>query len=72
MIVLYILVLLYLLMGAVLWNVGLKEFGGKQAYIEYLESIGSHASAYFFCVIIFVCSWPLFLKKHEKGEDNEN
>lgn len=71
MIVLEALVLLYLVIGIVLWKIGIKHyFNGKQGYKEYLKSIKAPTSAYFYCVIIFVCSWPLFIKR--KGDDNEN
>ena len=65
-----IVALLYLLIGVILWQIGIKtNFGDKQGYKEYLKEIEAPDSAYFYCPIIFVFAWPIFIKR--KGDDDE-
>lgn len=70
MIVVYALLLLYLLIGVIFWFVGIKvNFGGRQAYKEYLKEVDAPSAAIFYCPIIFICSWPLWFRKG--GDDDE-
>lgn len=65
-IVITILLLLYLLIGTVLFYIGLRRIGGKDQYINYLrveEKIEKPKLAYCMGIIIFVCSWPMFIHK---------
>lgn len=70
MIVLKVVLLVYLLVGAVLWYVGIKiNFDNGQGYKKYLEEIDAPAGAYYFCPVIFTVIWPMFIKK--KGDQDE-
>lgn len=53
---------IYFLLGVICWIVGLKAFGGRDRYVEYLkEEIGLGSASYYLCLVIFLLTWPLFL-----------
>ena len=55
-------VFVYLLIGNVLWAIGIHSFGGLRAYNELLREQGTNMPMWFIYAI-FVLFWPLFLKR---------
>ena len=57
----------YLLLGIILWIMGIRGFGGD--YSKYLKE-ECHLSPSFICIIflVFIISWPLFLRVR-KGDE---
>lgn len=56
-------VLVYLLVGAILWVIGLHQYGTK-LYKEYLtKELGMSPAMIPFIFLVFVMMWPFFIKR---------
>lgn len=71
------LVLIYIDIGFIFWNLGMKDFGGTDEYkrwlSEYLESKGREYTEMFFVAnyILFVLFWPRFVKLRKEDKDEQ-
>ena len=55
-------IFVYLLIGNVLWAIGIHSYGGLRAYKELLKEQKTNMPMWFIYVV-FVLFWPLFLKR---------
>lgn len=61
-------VLVYLLVGAILWVIGLHQYGTK-LYKEYLtKELGMSPAMIPFIFLVFMMMWPFFIKRGGKRE----
>jgi len=56
--------LLYLALGCVLFNKGVKDLGGKEAYLDLFEEKGVRypPAAFWLTMVIFIFIWPRYVR----------
>ena len=57
------LLIVYLLIGNVLWAIGVKSFGGIETYREYLRDHNDNVPIWFIFTV-FIIFWPVFLRRN--------
>lgn len=60
--IIFLLLMVYILVGIICWIVGVRSFGGRKRYMDYLkQEMGMGSGSYYLCLVIFILTWPLFL-----------
>lgn len=61
-------VLVYLLIGSILWVIGIRQYGIK-LYKEYLtKELGISPALIPFIFLVFIMMWPFFIRRGGKKE----
>lgn len=63
--VILMMLIVYLIVGNVLWIIGIENFGGMEAYREYLKSIGSKYVPLWVIYLIYLVVWPFFIRRRK-------
>lgn len=63
----------YVLIGYILFRIGLSQFGGEEAYLETLKQEGHEhpIASYRFACFLFLTVWPYFLIRGIFGRNEE-
>lgn len=71
--ILIILFLLYLALGCILFNKGVKDLGGKEAYLDLVEEYGSKypPAAFWLAMVIFIFIWPRYVRINIRRDNHD-